>query len=208
MPSDTPDESRSANESAGTNASTNNGGPPRSPVVVGLGNPGGRYAKTRHNIGFVVADELARRYSEKGGKWKSTRRSEVLEVSLGSSAATLVKPQTYMNNSGQAIGGYRKEQLIVIHDELDLDVGVVRVKVGGGPGGHNGLRSIIGQLGREFIRVRVGVGRPQPGLDPKNYVLSKMDRGLIEAVPHAADAVETVVELGPESAMNRFNVRG
>jgi PTH1 family peptidyl-tRNA hydrolase len=180
------------------------GGPFRSPVVVGLGNPGRRYAKTRHNVGFLVADELAGRY---GGRWKRAKRAEVSEIDLGPYPVTLVKPQTYMNNSGQAVGTYGADRLIVVHDDLDLDAGVVRVKVGGGPGGHNGLRSIIGQLGREFVRVRVGVGRPEPGYDPRDYVLSNMDAALREAVPRAADAVEAVIEQGPEAAMNRFNVR-
>jgi PTH1 family peptidyl-tRNA hydrolase len=112
-----------------------------------------------------------------------------------------------MNNSGAALAGYEAENLIVIHDDLDLPPGDVRVKVGGGAGGHKGLRSIIGRLGSDFVRVRVGIGRPPPGMDATDYVLSRMDPAVRDAVPRAADAVEAVVEEGPEAAMNRFNAR-
>ena len=99
------------------------------------------------------------------------------------------------------------QDLVVIHDDLDLPEGDVRVKVGGGAGGHNGLRSIIGQLGNDFVRVRIGVGRPPEGMTVTNYVLGKMNATVRDAVPLAADAVEAVVGLGPEAAMNRFNTR-
>jgi PTH1 family peptidyl-tRNA hydrolase len=128
-------------------------------------------------------------------------------VSLGSREATLLKPTTFMNNSGSALAGYRAEDLILVHDDLDLPPGDVRVKVGGGAGGHNGLRSIIGRLGPDFVRVRVGIGRPPAGMTVTDYVLSRMDAAVRDAVPRAADAVEAVVEEGPEAAMNRFNVR-
>ncbi|TCJ20283.1 aminoacyl-tRNA hydrolase [Rubrobacter taiwanensis] len=180
------------------------GGPLRPPVVVGLGNPGPRYAGTRHNAGFLVADELAGRH---GGRWKRVKQAEAASVMIEGRPAELLKPRTYMNESGRALGGYRADELIVVHDDLDLDAGVVRVKVGGGAGGHNGLRSIIARLGRDFVRVRIGVGRPPAGVDPRDYVLSKMDPALREAIPRAADAVEAVILEGPEAAMNRFNVR-
>ena len=112
-----------------------------------------------------------------------------------------------MNNSGAALAGYRPEDLIVVHDDLDLPEGDVRVKVGGGAGGHNGMRSVIGRLGPDFVRVRVGVGRPPPGMGVTDYVLGKMSSAARGAVPRAADAVEAVVEDGPEAAMNHFNVR-
>ncbi len=112
-----------------------------------------------------------------------------------------------MNNSGSALATYRPEDLIVVHDDLDLEAGTVRVKVGGGAGGHNGLRSIIQTLGPDFIRVRIGIGRPPVGVTVTDYVLSRMDAVVRDAVPRAADAVEAVVEEGPEAAMNRFNVR-
>ena len=191
---------------SGANDTKSSGGPPRSPVVVGLGNPGRSYERTRHNIGFLVADELARRH---GGEFRKKKKAEAAPVGLPPSGnVTLVKPQTYMNNSGVAVGGYKAENLVVIHDELDLPPGTVRVKVGGGAGGHNGLRSIMSQLGADFIRVRVGIGRPPTGLTVTDYVLGKMDSAVRDAVNEAADAVEAVIESGPETAMNRFNVRG
>jgi PTH1 family peptidyl-tRNA hydrolase len=112
-----------------------------------------------------------------------------------------------MNNSGSAVADYRPEDLIVVHDDLDLEAGTVRVKVGGGAGGHNGLRSIIGRLRNDFVRVRIGIGRPPAGVGVTDYVLSRMDSVVKDAIPTAADAVEFVLENGPEAAMNRFNVR-
>jgi PTH1 family peptidyl-tRNA hydrolase len=179
--------------------------PARPSVVVGLGNPGRSYERTRHNIGFLVADELARRH---GGSWRAKKKAEAAPVSLGFENVTLLKPTTFMNNSGAALGAYEAAQLIVVHDDLDLPAGDVRVKVGGGAGGHNGLRSIIQRLGPDFVRVRVGIGRPPIGIAPVDYVLGRMDSMVKEAVPLAADAVEAVIESGPEAAMNRFNVRG
>jgi peptidyl-tRNA hydrolase, PTH1 family len=128
-------------------------------------------------------------------------------VSLGLKEITLLKPTTFMNNSGSALAGHRVADLIVVHDDLDLPPGDVRVKVGGGAGGHNGLRSLIGRLGPDFVRVRIGIGRPPVGMTVTDYVLSRMDAAVREAVPRAADAVEAVVEEGPEAAMNRFNAR-
>ena len=176
----------------------------RTPVVVGLGNPGRSYERTRHNIGFLVADEIARRH---GGSWRARKKAEAAPVSLDLKNVTLLKPMTYMNNSGAALAGYEAAQLIVVHDDLDLEAGTVRVKVGGGAGGHNGLRSIIQHLGSDFVRVRIGIGRPPAGMTVTDYVLSRMDSAVRDAIPAAADAVETVIESGPEAAMNRFNVR-
>ena len=180
------------------------GGPTGSPVVVGLGNPGRFYERTRHNAGYLVADELANRH---GGSWRKRKRAEAAPVSLGPKNATLLKPTTFMNNSGSAVADYRPEDLVVVHDDLDLEVGTVRVKVGGGAGGDNGLRSIIGRMGNEFVRVRIGIGRPPVGVTVTDYVLSRMDSAVKDAIPIAADAVEFVVEHGPEVAMNRFNTR-
>ena len=180
------------------------GGPRRSPIVVGLGNPGRSYERTRHNLGFLVADELARRH---GGSWRKRKRTEAAPVSLGFQDVTLLKPTTFMNNSGAALAEYKADDLIVVHDDLDLPEGDVRVKVGGGAGGHNGLRSVIGHLGPDFVRVRVGVGRPPPGIGVTDYVLGKMDAAVRDAVPRATDAVEAVVEDGLQAAMNRFNAR-
>lgn len=177
----------------------------KSPIVVGLGNPGRSYERTRHNVGFLVADELAKRH---GGSWRAKKKAEAAPMGLGLENVTLLKPTTYMNNSGAAVIGYDPEQLIVVHDELDLPAGDVRVKVGGGAGGHNGLRSIIGRLGNDFVRVRIGIGRPPVGVTVTDYLLSgRIDSAVKEAVPLAADAVEVVIEAGPEAAMNRFNTR-
>ena len=180
------------------------GGRTRSPFVVGLGNPGHFYERTRHNAGYLVVDELAKRHD---GSWRKRKKAEAAPFSLGLKDATLLKPTTFMNNSGSAVSDHRPEDLIVVHDDLDLEAGTVRVKVGGGAGGHNGLRSIIGRLGNDFVRVRIGVGRPPAGVTVTDYVLSRMDPVVKDAIPKAADAVEFVLEHGPEAAMNRFNVR-
>lgn len=192
-------------EPARAGRGTESGGPLRSPAIFCLGNPGRRYERTRHNAGFLVADEIVRRH---GGDWRRKKRSEAAEINLGTLSATLVKPQTFMNDAGAALGGFLTEDLIVVHDDLDLEAGVVRVKVGGGAGGHNGLRSIIGRRGNGFVRVRIGIGRPQAGMTVTDYVLGRMDATVKDAVPRAADAVEAVIKSGPEAAMNRFNVRG
>jgi len=176
----------------------------KSLVVVGLGNPGRSYERTRHNIGFLVADELAKRH---GGSWRAKKKAEATRVGFGLKDVTLLKPTTYMNDSGVALAGFKVEQLVVVHDDLDLPAGDVRVKVGGGAGGHNGLRSIIRHLGNNFVRVRVGIARPPVDMSVTDYVLGRMDSAIKEAVPLAADAVEAVIETGPEAAMNRFNVR-
>jgi PTH1 family peptidyl-tRNA hydrolase len=175
-----------------------------SPFVVGLGNPGRSYERTRHNAGYLVADELAKRHD---GSWRKRKRVEAAPVTLGLNDATLLKPTTFMNDSGFAVSDHNPEDLIVVHDDLDLEAGTVRVKVGGGAGGHNGLRSIIGRVGNDFVRVRIGIGRPPAGVTVTDYVLSRMDPVVRDAIPTAADAVEFVVEHGPEAAMNRFNVR-
>jgi len=180
------------------------GGLRRPPVVVGLGNPGRSYERTRHNAGYLVADELAKRHD---GSWRKKKKAEAAPVSIGLTDTTLLKPTTFMNNSGSAVSDYGPENLVVIHDDLDLEAGTVRVKVGGGAGGHNGLRSIIGRLGNDFVRVRIGIGRPPAGVSVTDYVLSRMDSAVRDTIPTAADAVESVLEHGPETAMNRFNVR-
>lgn len=176
-----------------------------SPVVVGLGNPGRSYSRTRHNIGFLVAEELANRHGR--GTWRRKKKSETASVSLGATEVELVKPTTYMNNSGTALSGRKAEKVIVIHDDLDLEPGTVRVKIGGGAGGHNGLKSLIQHLGPDFVRVRVGIGRPPEGVGVTPYVLGKMESSVAESAPTAADAVEEILESGPEAAMNRFNAR-
>ncbi len=182
------------------------GGPSGAPVVVGLGNPGRSYERTRHNAGYLVVEELAKRH---GGSWRRKKKAESADVSVGPKNVTLLKPTTFMNLTGSAIAGHRAENLILVHDDLDLDPGTVRVKVGGGAGGHNGLRSSIQNVGPDFARVRVGIGRPPEDarLSVTDFVLGRMDSSVKEAIPTAADAVEFLIENGPEAAMNRFNVR-
>ena len=182
------------------------GGPSGSPAVVGLGNPGRSYERTRHNVGYLVVEELARRH---GGSWRRKKKAETADVSVGPKNVTLIKPTTFMNNSGSALAGLRAGGLILVHDDLDLDPGTVRVKVGGGAGGHNGLRSAIQNVGSDFVRVRIGIGRPPEGarLTVTDFVLGRMDSTVRDALPRAADAVEAVLEEGAEAAMNRFNVR-
>jgi peptidyl-tRNA hydrolase, PTH1 family len=182
------------------------GSPSGSPVVVGLGNPGRSYERTRHNAGYLVVEELARRH---GGSWRRKKKAEAADVSVGPKNVTLLKPTTFMNLTGSALAGHRAENLILVHDDLDLDPGTVRVKVGGGAGGHNGLRSTIQNVGPDFVRVRIGIGRPPEGsrVSVTDFVLGRMDSAMKEAVATAADAVEAVLEHGPETAMNRFNVR-
>jgi peptidyl-tRNA hydrolase, PTH1 family len=185
-------------------------------LVAGLGNPGREYADTRHNVGFMVADELTRRH---GGSWRGKFSGELAEVRVDGSRLALLKPQTYMNESGRSVGPavrffkVEPEALLVVHDEVDLEPGRLQVRFGGGLAGHNGLRSIAQQLGTgEFARLRVGVGRPERG-DPRpvaDFVLSPFppDVDVGELVGRAADAVEAVVRDGLGEAQNRSNERG
>ncbi len=184
-------------------------------LVVGLGNPGREYATTRHNVGFMVADELARRH---GGSWRSKFSGEVADVRVDGARLALLKPQTYMNESGRSVAAAAKfykvdpEDLLAVHDEVDLDLGRMQARLGGGLAGHNGLRSLAQHLSTpEFLRLRIGVGRPERG-DPRpvsDWVLSpfepEADVGAL--VGRAADAVEALVREGLEDAQQRFNER-
>jgi PTH1 family peptidyl-tRNA hydrolase len=184
-------------------------------LVAGLGNPGRQYADTRHNVGFMVADELAQRL---GGSWRGKFAGELAEVRLDGLRLALLKPQTYMNESGRSVGAAARffkiepEDLVVVHDEVDLDPGRLQVRLGGGLAGHNGLRSVAGALGTpDFARVRIGVGRPERG-DPRpvaDFVLSRFppEVDAESLVSRAADAVEAVARDGVEEAQNRFNER-
>ena len=184
-------------------------------LVVGLGNPGPQYAKTRHNLGFMVADLLAARI---GAPFKVHKRSgaEVVTGRLGGRPVVLAKPRTYMNESGRHIGPLAKfysvvpGDVIVIHDELDIDFGRVRLKIGGGEGGHNGLRSIANALGtKDFQRVRIGIGRPPGRKDPAAFVLEPFSAAERPEVPTlcelAADATELLAEVGLETAQNQVH---
>lgn len=184
-------------------------------LVVGLGNPGREYATTRHNVGFMVADELARRH---GGSWRSKFSGEVADVRVDGARLALLKPQTYMNESGRSVSAAAKfykvepEDLLAVHDEVDLDLGRMQARLGGGLAGHNGLRSVASALRTpDFVRLRIGVGRPERG-DPRpvsDWVLSPFEPDVdVEAlVGRAADAVETLVRDGLEEAQQRFNER-
>jgi PTH1 family peptidyl-tRNA hydrolase len=183
-------------------------------LIVGLGNPGREYAQNRHNSGFMVVDELARRVG--GLSFRGKFGGHLAEARLGGEKAMLLKPQSFMNCSGQVVAPAARffqvepASLIVVHDELDLDFGRLKVKVGGGHGGHNGLRSIFADLGTpEFIRVRLGIGRPPPRMEGADYVLQDFSRTEARELPFmlgdAADAVELILQAGVTSAMNRFN---
>lgn len=183
-------------------------------AIVGLGNPGRDYAGTRHNIGFDVVDELARRWGVQLRPWKSVADLAVVT----SRGAVLVEPQTFMNLSGDAvsrIAAFHKltpADVLVVVDEVQLPVGKLRVRRSGSAGGHNGLKSIIQHIGAEFPRLRIGVGRGDPKWDLADHVLSRFAREEREevaiAVQRAADAAELFVEDGVEAVMSRFNADG
>jgi PTH1 family peptidyl-tRNA hydrolase len=183
-------------------------------LIVGLGNPGPRYAATRHNAGFVVVDELA---SRMGARFKAHKsRCDIAEGRLGDHPVVLAKPHSYMNESGGPVAQVSRffkievGRLIVVHDELDLPYEALRLKRGGGEGGHNGLKSISAALGsKEYARVRFGIGRPPGRQDPAEYVLrefSSAERKTIEfLIDRAADAVEAIVADGLEAAQNTYH---
>lgn len=191
-------------------------GTPADLLVVGLGNPGSEYAGTKHNVGAEVVELLARRHGAR--LRKSKERALVDEVRVGDKRLALAVPTTYMNDSGQAVAplvrrfGVTPEQLVIVHDELDLEPAVLRVKVGGGLAGHNGLRSIKQHLHDDaFVRVRIGVGKPNSKEQGADHVLSrfgKRDRQqMAVTIEEAADAVELILAEGAEAAMNRYNGR-
>jgi PTH1 family peptidyl-tRNA hydrolase len=184
-------------------------------LVVGLGNPGREYARNRHNVGHLVVDELARRH---GGSWRSKFSGQLAEIRLDGHKVALLKPETFMNESGRAVSAaarfYKLEpdEVLVIHDEGDFDLGRLELKVGGGLGGHNGLRSVAQHLKtQDFLRLRIGVGRPERG-DRRplaDYVLSNFEpHDDAEAlVNRAADAVEQLDADGLERAQAAVNRR-
>jgi peptidyl-tRNA hydrolase, PTH1 family len=182
-------------------------------LVAGLGNPGGEHARDRHNVGWMVVDELARRHD---GSFKGKFRGKLADVRVGDAKLALLKPETYMNESGasiQAAAAFYKvapEHVVVVHDDVDLDVGRLQARLGGGLAGHNGLRSIASRVGsQDFLRVRIGVGRPGRG-DPRpvaDYVLSPFapEDDAEALVGRAADALEALVAEGLEETQRRFN---
>lgn len=191
-------------------------------LVVGLGNPGEEYARTRHNIGWWVVNELGRRA---GTQPKTTGKLMAIGVgSLCGQRVALVKPKTYVNLSGKAVAQAREwtgcdaRHTVVLYDDLDMNVGAIRIRGGGGHGGHNGLKSIGGAIGFEFVRIKIGIGRPhvdgQPTWDPEHVTpwvlgvpLGEDKRVLDEAVGLVADAVQVIMTEGVEAAGNRYNRR-
>ena len=188
---------------------------PVSWLIVGLGNPGGQYDNTRHNAGYAVADELARRggFAIQRVRFKALTGTAV----IGGQGALVMKPTTYMNLSGEAVGEAARfyklspERVLVISDDVDLPLGRLRLRAGGSAGGHNGLKSVIQHLGSDrFPRLKVGVGgKPHPDYDLADWVLGKLQgedkKVMDETVKRAADALECFLKDGPQKAMNQFN---
>ncbi|MGC4962429.1 aminoacyl-tRNA hydrolase [Gordonia sp. DT218] len=181
-------------------------------LIVGLGNPGPKYEKTRHNIGAMVADGLV---ASAGERWKLHKKSgaQVAPLTVAGHQALVAKPRVYMNEAGRQIGPLAKfysvppGDLIVLHDELDIDVGLVRLKQGGGEGGHNGLRSVSQSIGsRDYLRVRLGIGRPPGRQDPADFVLKPFPSAARDDVElliaHGIGATEMLIAQGLEAAQN------
>ena len=182
-------------------------------LVAGLGNPGREYERTRHNAGWLVLDELARRH---GGSWRSKFSGSLAEVRVGDARLALLKPETYMNESGRSLGAAARffkvepQQVLVVHDDVDLETGRLQARAGGGLAGHNGLRSLAQHLGsQDFLRLRIGVGRPGrgDGRSVADWVLSPFapEDDADALVARSADAVETIVAEGLQEAQQRFN---
>ena len=182
-------------------------------LLVGLGNPGPRYARQRHNVGFMVADRLAERW--RAATFKSKFDGAFTKASVAGDEVVLLKPMTFMNLSGESVQKamrffkVERSALMVVHDELDLAFGDLRIKVGGGTAGHNGLKSIVRHAGgNDFLRIRVGIGRPRGGPVEK-YVLSEFDSSekpeLDAVIEQAVEMVERVLEKGAERAMNELH---
>ena len=185
-------------------------------LIVGLGNPGAEYAQTRHNAGFVFVDELAARH---GGRFRGEfrHRGDLARIRIGEEDVWLLKPMSFMNHSGgpvQSVAGFYKipvESMLVAYDELDFPAGVVRLKQGGGAGGHNGMRDIIAQMGDAFWRLRIGIGHPGHKSQVLNYVLGRPqpqdERLILEAVQTAIDTIPVMLTEGSAKAMNRLHTK-
>jgi PTH1 family peptidyl-tRNA hydrolase len=183
-------------------------------LIAGLGNPGPQYAGNRHNVGFMAADELAGRMGARLRRDRS--RARLATGRLAGLPVVLAEPMTYMNLSGRPVAALRSfykippDRIVVLHDELDIPFGVIRLKLGGGDNGHNGLRSVTAALGtRDYYRVRLGIGRPPGRMDPADFVLqnfSAAERGhLPDLLARCADAAETLLRQGLEAAQNEFH---
>ena len=182
-------------------------------LVAGLGNPGREHERDRHNVGWMVVDELARRLD---GRWRSKFSGRLAEVRLNGLRLALLEPETYMNESGRSVAAAARffkvdpDRLLVVHDDVDLEPGRLQARTGGGLAGHNGLRSLVQALGtQDFVRLRIGVGRPGRGdrRSVADYVLSPFEpeEDVGALVSCAADAVETIARDGLETAQQRFN---
>ena len=188
-------------------------------MIAGLGNPGPRYQATRHNLGFRVVDELARQSGLAASAFRERFHGEIASARLGSEEILLLKPQTFMNDSGRSVQAactfykIKPAELLVAHDELDLPFADVRLKKGGGDGGNRGIRSVSAALGPDYIRLRLGIGRPPPDFrgDPADFVLQGFapaeQAGVEQMLARATEAVSLVTSLGLEKAMNRINQR-
>lgn len=183
-------------------------------LIVGLGNPGNEYKDTKHNVGWMLVDALAEKLN--AGAWQEKEKGLIADARIGAEKIFLVKPQTYMNNSGECVGPLMRyyklepEDVIVCHDEMDIPAGMVRIRKKGSAGGHNGIKSVIQHVGTEnFARVRIGIGRPLPQWSVIDHVLSGFtdeDKPKIkEAIEYLLPAVECIVTDGADNAMNKFN---
>ena len=179
-------------------------------LIVGLGNPGSEYASTRHNIGFMVVDTLISRFSA-----NDVTSTNFLGKCYKFQNHFLLKPQTYMNLSGESVvkvkNFYKIEDVVVIHDDLDLPFGAVRFKKGGGHGGHNGLKSIDAKIGKEYIRVRMGIGKPEHKGEVASYVLSAFSKEeqthLPEFIAHTVEAIEYLLANGMENTSSKYTIK-
>lgn len=188
-------------------------------LIAGLGNPGPRYQATRHNLGFRVIDELARQCGLPGSAFRDRFHGELASARLGEEEVLLLRPQTFMNDSGRSVQAactfykIKPAELIIAHDELDLPFAELRLKKGGGDGGNRGVRSITAAIGPDYVRIRLGIGRPPPDFrgDPADFVLQAFASAELEAVEQmvsrATEAVTLVTSFGLEKAMNRINQR-
>ena len=183
-------------------------------IIAGLGNPGVEYAKNRHNVGWMMVDALAEALGAE--PWKEKEKGLVAEARIGTEKVLLVKPQTYMNNSGECIGPLMRwyklepQDLIVCHDDMDIPAGTIRIRKKGSAGGHNGIKSTIAHVGDEnFGRVRIGVGRPLPGWTVVNHVLANFPEEDVpkiqEAIKYLVPAIECMVTESIDNAMNKYN---
>ena len=182
--------------------------------IVGLGNPGSEYAKTKHNVGWMFVDRMAERIGATG--WKEKEKGMVAEGRVGAEKVLLVKPMTYMNNSGECVGPLMRwyklgpEDVVVVHDDMDIPAGTIRIRKKGSAGGHNGIKSLIAHIGSEkFIRVRIGIGRPLPGRTVINHVLEPFAAEdvprIAEAIEYLQPAVDCIINEDVDMAMNRYN---